>query len=156
MRSLLFNNKPGDNSTSIHHRISTARHLSKRDNINQSTKNNQNLSSNRIPKYENSQRFSTLQNEAKTNYETIFTLPSIEVQGEKTINTLFRTLTKPTIKRSKTSRNNSAIKLLSNKILYNPRYYNDSKSTFKFYNKHYKKKAKENNLKGYQKNLLKQ
>lgn len=154
MRALLFNNKLGDNSTSLHHRISTARHLSKRDNINQSSKNNQNLSSNRIPKYENSQRFLTLQNEAKTNYETIFTLPSLEVQGEKSINTLHRTLTKPTIKRSKTSSNNSAIKLLSNKILYNPRYYNVSKSTFKFYNKHYKKKGKREPFKGVPKEFI--
>jgi hypothetical protein len=154
MHSLLFNNKTIENSTSLHHRISTARHLSKRDNINHSSKNNQNLSSNHLLKYENSQRFSTLQNEARTNYDTIFTLPSIEVQGEKTINTLYRTLTKPTIKRSKTSRNNSAIKLLSNKILYNPRYYNDSKSTFKFYNKHYKKKGKREQFKGVPKEFI--
>lgn len=154
MRSLLFNNKVGENSTSLPHRVSTARHLSKRGNINKFSKKNKNLSSNQIPKYDNSQRFSTLQNEVKTNYDTIFTLPSLEVQGEKTINTLYRTLTKPTLRTSRTSRNKSAIKLLSNKILYNPRYYNDSKSTFKFYNKHYKKKGKREPFKGFPKEFI--
>ena len=156
MRSLLFNNKLGDNSnsTSLHHRILTARHLSKRDNINKSSKNNENLSSNHIPKYENSQRFSTLQNDVKTNYDTIFTLPSIEVQGEKNSKTLFKTLTKPTLKKSKTSRNNSRIKLLSNEILYNPKYYNNSKSTFKFYNRNYKKKGEREAFKGVPKEFI--
>ena len=154
MRSLLFNNKLGENSTTLHNRISTARHLSKREHINKASNKNQNLSSNHIPKYENSQRFSTLQNDVKTNYDTIYTLPSLEVQGEKTINTLYRTFTKPTIKRSRTSTNNKAIKLLSDKILYNPDYYNNSKSTFKYYNKHYKKKGKREQFQGVPKEFI--
>ena len=130
--------------------------LSKHEIINKTLKNKKNLTFNHFDKCQLSQGLSTqrytLQNDNNdvktTEYDTVLTLPSldfIDFNRDKTHNTFNKTISKSSKKSSKTR---SEIKTKAFKILNDPRYFNNSMSTFKYYNKNFKKKSKEEKFRG--------
>jgi len=130
--------------------------LSKHEIINKSLKNKKNLTFNHFDKYQLSQGLSTqrytLQNDNNdvktTEYDTVLTLPSldfIDFNKDKIHNTLNKTISKSS---QKTSKTRSAIKTKAYKILNDPKYFNNSMSTFKYYNKNFRKKSKEEKFRG--------
>ena len=130
--------------------------LSKHEIINKSLKNKKNLTFNHFDKYQLSQGLSTqrytLQNDNNdvktTEYDTVLTLPSLDFldfNKDKVHNTFNKTITKSSQKKSKTR---STIKTKAYKILNDSKYFNNSMSTFKYYNKNFRKKSKEEKFRG--------
>ena len=130
--------------------------LSKHEIINKSLNNKKNLTFNHFDKYQLSQGLSTqrytLQNDNNdvktTEYDTVLTLPSldfIDFNKDKAHNTFNKTISKSSQKASKTR---SAIRTKAYKILNDPKYFNNSMSTFKYYNNNFRKKSKEEKFRG--------
>ena len=130
--------------------------LSKHEIINRPLKNKKNLTFNHFDKYQLSQGLSTqrytLQNDNNdvktTEYDTVLTLPSldfIDFNKDKAHNTFTKTMSKSS---KKSSKNKIEIKAKAYRILNDPKYFNNSMSTFKYYNKNFRKKSKEEKFKG--------
>ena len=130
--------------------------LSKHEIINKSLNNKKNLTFNHFDKYQLSQGLSTqrytLQNDNNdvktTEYDTVLTLPSldfIDFNKDKAHNTFNKTISKSS---QKTSKTRSAIRTKAYKILNDPKYFNNSMSTFKYYNNNFRKKSKEEKFRG--------